>query len=156
MCAPEATPTSAVSGNLEDNKRTLLYLPGLSGFSADRQMADRVGRRWNHSPNIGHTECQLSLLNFSTEEITLVRFIACLHEHIRWFYGPPSQLSLLRGAGGTRVAVLRNLRNNFLLQLAEGDTHDGWTLDVVNSNSATFSRGEETTELPLDPDSNGS
>jgi len=72
---------------------------------------------------------------------------------------PPTPLLLkLQGvalAGGTRVAVLRNLRNNSLLQLAEGDTHDGWTLDVVNSNSATFSRGEETTELPLDPDSNG-
>jgi len=72
---------------------------------------------------------------------------------------PPTPLLLkLQGvalAGGTRVAVLRNLRNNFLLQLAEGDTHDGWTLDEVNSNSATFSRGEETTELPLDPDSNG-
>jgi hypothetical protein len=69
---------------------------------------------------------------------------------------PPKPLRLqLQGialAGGSRVAVLRNLSNNLLLQLAEGETHDGWTLDQVNSNSATFSRGEETTELPLDPD----
>ena len=69
---------------------------------------------------------------------------------------PPTPLRLkLQGvalAGGSRIAVLRNLSSNLLLQLAEGDTHDGWTLDAVNSNSATFSRGEQTTELPLDPD----
>lgn len=72
---------------------------------------------------------------------------------------PPTPLRLkLQGvalAGGTRVAVLRNLSSNLLLQLSEGDTHDGWTLDTVNSNSAIFSRDEQTTELLLDPDDNG-
>ena len=69
---------------------------------------------------------------------------------------PPKPLRLrLQGvalAGSSRVAVLRNLSSNLLLQLAEGDIHDGWTLDAVNANAATFSRGEQTTELPLDPD----
>lgn len=72
---------------------------------------------------------------------------------------PPKPLQLkLQGvalAGGSRVAVLRNLSNNLLLQLAEGDMHDGWTLDSVNSASATFSRGEQNTELMLDPEASG-
>lgn len=72
---------------------------------------------------------------------------------------PPKPLMLkLQGvalAGGSRVAVLRNTSNNLLLQLAEGDTHDGWTLDAVTSNSARFSRGAQVTELPLDPESGG-
>lgn len=72
---------------------------------------------------------------------------------------PPSPLRLeLEGiaiAGGSRVAVLRNLANNQLLQLAEGDAHEGWTLDSVSATSASFSRGEQTTELPLDPGANG-
>jgi hypothetical protein len=55
-------------------------------------------------------------------------------------------------SGGTRVAVLRNLVNNGLLQLAEGESHDGWTLDTVSATSASFSRGEQKTELPMDPD----
>ena len=67
---------------------------------------------------------------------------------------PPKPLMLrLQGvalAGGSRVAVLRNTRNNFLLQLAEGEEHDGWTLDEVTSSSARFSRGKQVTELPLD------
>lgn len=67
----------------------------------------------------------------------------------------PLQLKLLGVAmGGTaRVAVLRNLSNNLLLNLPEGGSHEGWTLDSVNSTSARFSRGEQTTELLLDPDS---
>lgn len=68
---------------------------------------------------------------------------------------PPTPLLLkLEGvaiAGGSRVAVLRNLSNNLLLQLGEGGTHDGWTLESVGSNSASFSRGEQLTELTLDP-----
>jgi len=55
-------------------------------------------------------------------------------------------------AGGSRVAVLRNLNGNQLIQLAEGDAHDGWTLDAIGSTSATFSRGTQTTALQLDPD----
>ena len=59
-------------------------------------------------------------------------------------------------AGGSRVAVLRNLNGNGLVQLAEGDSHEGWTLDALTSTSATFSRsGEPATELLLDPASDG-
>lgn len=73
---------------------------------------------------------------------------------------PPTPLRLkLEGiaiAGGSRVAVLRNLSGNGLVQLAEGESHEGWTLDELNSNSARFSRnGEQNTELPLDPAGNG-
>ena len=68
---------------------------------------------------------------------------------------PPSPLRLqLEGvalSGGARIAVLRNLQNNQLLQLEEGGRHDGWTLDSLTSTSATFSRGEQRTELPLEP-----
>jgi len=69
---------------------------------------------------------------------------------------PPKPLQLkLQGvalAGGSRVAVLRNTSNKFLLQLVEGEMHDGWTLDEVTPTSARFSRGDQTTELALDPD----
>ncbi len=73
---------------------------------------------------------------------------------------PPTPLRLkLEGiaiAGGSRVAVLRNLNGNGLVQLAEGDTHDGWTLDALTTISASFSRnGEQSTELPLEPVGNG-
>lgn len=73
---------------------------------------------------------------------------------------PPTPLRLkLEGiaiAGGSRVAVLRNLNGNGLVQLAEGESHDGWTLDALTTNSARFSRnGEQSTELPLEPVGNG-
>jgi hypothetical protein len=73
---------------------------------------------------------------------------------------PPAPLRLkLEGvalSGGARVAVLRNLANNQLVQFEEGDTHDGWTLDSLTSTSATFSRnGEQGTELLLDPVDSG-
>lgn len=55
--------------------------------------------------------------------------------------------------GESRVAVLRDLSNNQLLQLAEGMMHDGWTLDSVTAASASFSRGRQTSVLVLDPDS---
>ena len=68
---------------------------------------------------------------------------------------PPMPLRLqLEGiaiAGGSRVAVLRNLNTQGLLQLTEGDSHEGWTLDTLDVNSATFSRGTQTNELLLDP-----
>jgi hypothetical protein len=68
---------------------------------------------------------------------------------------PPTPLRLkLEGiaiAGGARVAVLRNLNGAGLLQLAEGETYDGWTLDALTSTSAQFSRGAQTNELLLDP-----
>ena len=64
----------------------------------------------------------------------------------------PLRLKLIGVAltGGERVALLRNLVNNNLLQLAEGETHDGWTLDTVGATSASFSRGPQKTELPLE------
>ena len=73
---------------------------------------------------------------------------------------PPTPLRLqLEGiaiAGGSRVAVLRNLNGNGLVQLTEGESHEGWTLDSLSSVAATFSRnGEQRTELPLDPAGNG-
>lgn len=69
---------------------------------------------------------------------------------------PPKPLRLkLEGiaiSGGARVAVLRNLSGNGLLQLAEGESHDGWTLDSLSSTNAMFSRnGGQSTELLLDP-----
>jgi len=67
---------------------------------------------------------------------------------------PPKPLMLkLQGialAGGSRVAVLRNTSNNLILQLVEGETHDGWTLDEMTTTSARFSRGAQTTELLLE------
>ena len=73
---------------------------------------------------------------------------------------PPTPLRLeLEGiaiAGGSRVAVLRNLNGNGLVQLAEGESHEGWTLDELTSTAAQFSRGgEQATELLLDPAGNG-
>lgn len=72
---------------------------------------------------------------------------------------PPAPLRLqLEGiaiASGSRVAVLRNLNTQGLLQLTEGDRHDGWTLDTLDSNSARFTRGAETNELLLDPAAGG-
>jgi len=71
---------------------------------------------------------------------------------------PPKPLMLmLQGvalAGGSRVAVLRNTSNKLLLQMAEGDTHDGWTLDEITPEAARFSRGAQLAELTVDPDSN--
>lgn len=55
-------------------------------------------------------------------------------------------------AGGSRVAVLLNLNGKSLMQLKEGESHDGWTLDSVTSTSARFSRSDgQTAELSLDP-----
>ena len=51
-----------------------------------------------------------------------------------------------------RVAVLRDLKNNQLLQLTKGMSHDGWTLDTVTASGATFRRGAEIEELPLEAD----
>jgi len=67
---------------------------------------------------------------------------------------PPTPLRLkLIGVAiseGARVALLRSLVNNQLIQLAEGDSHDGWTLDALDAQAASFSRGPQTTELPLE------
>lgn len=73
---------------------------------------------------------------------------------------PPTPLRLkLEGvaiAGGSRVAVLRNLIGPGLVQLTEGDSHEGWTLDALTSTSARFSRDDgQTSELLLDPGNGG-
>jgi len=69
---------------------------------------------------------------------------------------PPKPLMLkLQGvamSGGSRVAVLRNTSNNLLLQMVEGEIHDGWTLDAITSSATHFSRGTQTAELTVDPD----
>ena len=67
---------------------------------------------------------------------------------------PPAPLILkLEGvalANGSRIAVLRNPNTRQLVQLEEGGTHDGWTLESIGSASASFARGEQVTELLLD------
>ena len=72
---------------------------------------------------------------------------------------PPTPLNLeLEGvaiAKGSRVAVLRNPQTRQLVQLEEGGTHDGWTLESLDSTSARFKRGEQVTELLLDPAAGG-
>ena len=50
----------------------------------------------------------------------------------------------------SRVALLRNTADNQLLQLSEGMSHDGWTLEKLNTSAATFRRGEELAELVLE------
>ena len=69
---------------------------------------------------------------------------------------PPAPLGLkLEGVAITaesRIAVLRNLKNNQLLQLAEGMTHEGWTLNSVTATGAVFGRGGQLANLTLEPD----
>ena len=71
---------------------------------------------------------------------------------------PPTPLRLkLEGVAITsesRIAVLRDLNNNQLIQLAEGMSHDGWTLDAVTAAGASFKRGTQVAELGLEPDTN--
>lgn len=72
---------------------------------------------------------------------------------------PPTPLRLkLVGvalSGGARVALLRNLANNQLIHLGEGETHDGWSLDALGAQSASFSRGPQVAELPLELEGQG-
>jgi len=67
---------------------------------------------------------------------------------------PPTPLRLkLIGvaiSGDSRVALLRSLVNNQLLHLTEGESHDGWTLDALGAQSGSFSRGPQTTIVPLE------
>ncbi len=65
---------------------------------------------------------------------------------------PPLRLRLegIAITGESRVAVLRDVGTHALVQLAEGMTHDGWTLESVDAGGARFSRGEEVTRLLLD------
>jgi len=67
---------------------------------------------------------------------------------------PPAPLRLrLEGiavSGDSRVAVLRNLADNQLLQLAPGSVHDGWRLTSVDPGSATFERDGRATVVALE------
>lgn len=51
-----------------------------------------------------------------------------------------------------RVAVVRDLSNNKLIRIAEGDKHQGWLIERVHPAGATFRRGDETRELALKPE----
>lgn len=51
-----------------------------------------------------------------------------------------------------RVAVVRDLSNNTLLRIVEGDKHQDWTLERVHPAGVTFSQGDETRELILLPE----
>ena len=50
----------------------------------------------------------------------------------------------------SKVAVLRSLADNKLLQLAPGMVHSGWNLEDVTADSATFKRGEQRSTLSLE------
>lgn len=52
--------------------------------------------------------------------------------------------------GGSRIALLRDQSNNSLISIAEGMTHNGWTLDRIESDKAIFSRDTEVTQLDLE------
>lgn len=49
-----------------------------------------------------------------------------------------------------RIALLRNTSDNQLLQLAEGMSYNGWTLETLNSTRVTFLRGEDITEIAME------
>lgn len=48
-----------------------------------------------------------------------------------------------------RVAVVRDLRSNSLLQLEEGMEHQGWRVEQVTRSGATLKNGEQIHELLL-------
>jgi hypothetical protein len=49
-----------------------------------------------------------------------------------------------------RIALLRNTRDNQLLQLGEGMSYGGWTLQMLHISGAKFVRGEDVTEVNLE------
>jgi len=53
-------------------------------------------------------------------------------------------------SSSSKVALLRDLGNNRLLQLSEGMSHDEWILDSVTSGSAVFRRDDEIEVLALE------
>lgn len=54
-----------------------------------------------------------------------------------------------------RVAVVRDLGSNSLLQLREGMEHQGWRVEQVTRAGATLKNGEQTHELILAEDRQG-
>ncbi|MDH4108019.1 MAG: hypothetical protein OEW35_06865 [Gammaproteobacteria bacterium] len=53
-------------------------------------------------------------------------------------------------SGDSRVALLRDTRSNSLVQVAEGASHNGWTLQSVEGGTAVFKRGDDITELGIE------
>lgn len=49
-----------------------------------------------------------------------------------------------------RIALLRSTSDNKALQLVEGMSYKGWTLQELNSSGAKFLRGEDVTEIILE------
>jgi hypothetical protein len=49
-----------------------------------------------------------------------------------------------------RIALLRNTSDNQALQLIEGMSYKGWTLQELNTSGAKFLRGEDVTEIILE------
>ena len=49
-----------------------------------------------------------------------------------------------------RIALLRNPSDKKALQLVEGMSYQGWTLQELNSSGAKFLRGEDVTEILLE------
>jgi hypothetical protein len=62
------------------------------------------------------------------------------------------QLAGVAGSGESRIAMLRDTRNNAVIQMLEGMVHRGWTLDKVESSRAVFVYGPNKEELMLEPD----
>jgi hypothetical protein len=69
---------------------------------------------------------------------------------------PPEPLRLhLEGIAimdESRIALLRSPGDNQLVQMAEGMTHNGWTLESVLADRAIFKRGDDSTEIELETD----
>jgi len=69
---------------------------------------------------------------------------------------PPEPLRLhLEGIAimdESRIALLRSQADNQLVQMAEGMTHNGWTLESVLADRAIFKRGNDSTEIELETD----
>lgn len=50
----------------------------------------------------------------------------------------------------SRVGLLRNTSDNKLLQLVQGTSYQGWTLQTLTADSAKFRRGNDVTEISLE------
>jgi hypothetical protein len=67
---------------------------------------------------------------------------------------PPALLDLVLtgivGAADTRVAILTTLSGRETIQLAPGDSYQGWTVSQMSSRTIVFSLGGRTAEIALD------
>jgi hypothetical protein len=62
------------------------------------------------------------------------------------------QLAGVAGSGESRIAMLRDTRNNAVIQMLEGMVHRGWTLDRIESSRAVFVYESDIEELMLKPE----